>query len=97
MKPRLSLSPFDQTSATPHSSPLPNRITASRFHAHIPFVNRDAQCKQLIKEIAAQYASSRGTKATDFDQLMKRFILTYSAGAPGIGKDYLSDIYMHYS
>lgn len=91
MKPRLSLSPFDQT--VPHSSSLPNHISSSRFPAYIPFVNREQQCKQLVKEIEEQYVCSRNTTATQFDQLMKRFILTYSAGAPGIGKDY----HMHYS
>jgi hypothetical protein len=88
-KPRLSLNPFELQTGESSSvavPSLPSPIEYGTFYQYLPFVNRDAQCKQLIRELQKQYTRCFGARGHSYDYFKKTFPMIYSAGAPGIGK-----------
>ncbi len=85
-KPRSSLTPVQCESSDIAAASLPDRIEFTQFHSYLPFVNRDAQCEQLILELEKQYLLFHSSIPHNFDSVIKKFEMVYSAGAPGIGK-----------
>jgi len=60
-------------------------ISSTLFGAHLKFVNRQAQCNELIRALAANHALYLQQRAQSAPEYSKQVKVVFSAGAPGIG------------